>query len=114
MKYIVAIITLIYVQASVASTVNSTQITSILVGKVYGNVAFIGVSTKPILSDLPECQTNPNYNYAFDPTTEIGKVTLSIALTAYASQKPVFINGYSNCNLYPSVGVEELRQLMAK
>ena len=94
-----------------ASDVETAKIKSILAGKVYGNIVFLEISTKPNLPD-GHCQTNPRWNYAFDPTTEIGKVTLSIALTAYASQRDVYLNGYDNCDVYP--GVESLRQLLTK
>jgi hypothetical protein len=109
MKKISFILSLAFTQFAMASTIDNTKITAILAGEVYGNVVILKISPKP--TDTPDCQTNPNFNYGFDPTTEIGKVTLSMALAAYASAKSVYLNGYGDCNLSPSLGVERLRQI---
>ncbi len=97
---------------SFASTIATTKISSILMGEAYGNVALIGISVKP--GTVPACQTNPDYNYIIDLSTDVGKATLSLALTAYAAQKDVYLNGFDSCTLLPSVGVERLRQIWIK
>ncbi len=93
---------------SFASTVGNTKITHVLLGEVYGDIVFIGIETKPSFPS-GHCNTHGIYNYVFNPTTEIGKATLSVVLAAYAAQKPIYINGYDTCNLYGSV--ETLRQI---
>jgi hypothetical protein len=109
MNKLIFLLALTFTQLSAASTINSTKITAILAGEVYGNVVLIKISAKP--TDIPTCQTNPTLSYAFDPSTVVGKTTLSMALSAYAAGKDVYLNGYNDCNLSPSLGVERLRQI---
>jgi len=109
MKYLFVFL-LVLAPNAFSSTILSTTIESILVGEVYGNMVFIEISIKP--SSEPSCQTNPNYSYVFDPTTEVGKVTMSLLLIAYASGEDVFLNGYDACTIYS--GVENLRQIWIK
>lgn len=84
-----------------ASNYQNAKITKILVGPRYGNTVFLSLNSPPNTSG---CHTNQNYHYAFDGTTEQGKMYLSIALTAYTAQKSVFIAGYDNqCNNFKDV-----------
>jgi hypothetical protein len=96
-------------QSASASEVLTTKIVGVLAGDVYGNVVFLKLATQP--SNIPSCQNNV-YAYAFDSTTAAGKVMLSIALTAQATGKDVYVNGWDACNHYGSV--ESLRQIMLK
>ncbi|MET1257043.1 hypothetical protein [Aliikangiella maris] len=93
-----------------ASSVEPTKITKILVGPAYGNNVLITVSNKA--TDTPECQTNNNYQYAFDGSTESGKMTLSVVLAAYASKKDVWLGGYDRCDVFS--GTESLKHIVAK
>lgn len=111
MRYLFAIVLFSVSQFGLASTVTSTKIKSILAGEVYGNRVFLEVTVKPADSDKPSCQTNTDYNYSFDPSTEVGKVTMAMVLTAYASQKDVYLNGYGLCT---TAQVEDLRQIWIK
>lgn len=107
------LVVLLFVQGSVfASTVDNTKIKSILAGQTYGNVVFLQIDPKPSTIDAT-CQQNSQYNFAFDPTTEIGKVTLSMVLTAYASQNDVYLDGDKLCGTN-SAGVEDVRQIWIK
>lgn len=111
MKNIVPYLLISFCYSASASYVDPTKIVGVLAGETYGNTVFLQIEPKP--ATLPECQKNPLYNYAFDPTTEVGKVTLSMVLTAYASQKDVYLNGYDLCNTN-NAGVEDLRQIWLK
>ncbi len=109
MRYL-AIFLFFVAQSTFASTIMSTKIKSVLVGEVYGNKVFIELTVKPSVE--ASCQTNSDYSYIFDPTTEVGKITMSMLLTAYASGRDVYLNGYDTCTIYD--GVENLRQIWIK
>jgi hypothetical protein len=91
-----------------ASEINPTQVTQVLAGPHYGNKVIITISNKP--QSIPSCQTNPRYSYVFDASTESGKVTLSLVLTAYASGKNVWLGGLERCDLYS--GIESLKHIV--
>lgn len=103
-------LTVLFTSQVFASNVNPTKITKVLVGPAYGNNVFLTVSIKP--SDAPNCQNNTRYSYVFDGTTEVGKMTLSVVLSAYASQKDVWLGGADNCVLHN--GVESLKHIVAQ
>ncbi len=107
MRKAIIFICLFVSQVSFASTINSTKIIEVLAGEAYGDKVFLKVSVKP--TNAPSCQTNPNYSFVFNPTTEVGKITFSMILAAYASGKNVYIDGWHNCNTYS--GVESIRQI---
>lgn len=98
------------VSSAQASSVNPTQITGVLVGPNYGTNVILTISNKP--AQVPACQTNPGYNYVFDASTEVGKITLSVVLTAYASGKSVWLAGSEQCDVYP--GIETLHHIVAQ
>ncbi|TDF34643.1 hypothetical protein EYS14_23075 [Alteromonadaceae bacterium M269] len=82
-------------------------IDNILTGQVYqGNVLIQvdGTETNPAT-----CQTHPNYDLVFDPTTEEGKAYLSIILTAQTTQRAVVLTGYDTCNAIN--GIQDLRSI---
>ena len=107
------VIGLIFFQSSAfASTVESTKIKSILAGQAYGDIVFLQIDPKPENIDA-DCQKNAEFNFAFDPTTEIGKVTLSMVLTAYASQNDVYLDGWKICDTNHA-GVEDVKQIWVK
>ena len=108
MKKVFLILSLLLTFDASASAVNGAIIDQVLIGEVYGNMAFIRLKTKPTLPE-GHCSTNSNYNYVFDISTQVGKATLSMVLSAYAAQKPVYANGYDVCTIYSNV--ENLRQL---
>lgn len=93
-----------------ASDINKTKITQILVGPTYGKKVILVISIKP--SELPSCQTNTKYSYAFDGTTESGKMTLSLVLAAYATQKNVWLGGKNTCSIHG--GIEDLAHIVVK
>ncbi|MGE4478194.1 MAG: hypothetical protein AB7E76_04365 [Deferribacterales bacterium] len=51
----------------------------------------------------PACNTNTSFQYAFDPTTPAGMVTLSTVLAALNSELPVSIKGSGICSVYSSI-----------
>lgn len=90
-----------------ATTINSTEITQLLVGPGFEKKVFLAVSKKP--TEKAACNTNSNYTYVFDGTTEVGKNLLSIALAAYASKAAVKLGGYDVCTMYSNV--EDLKYI---
>lgn len=111
MKLIIPLILILISTPSVASIVKTAKVKKILAGEVYGNVVFLKVEPKP--ESTPDCQKNPTFSYAFNPTTDVGQVTLSLVLTAYASQSEVYIDGYDICD-NNSANVENLKQFELK
>lgn len=95
---------------SFASAVSVTKITQVLAGPVNGNKVFVVLSVKP--ASQPACQSNPNFSYVFDASTAVGKVVLSMVLTAHTTQQDVYIDGDDTCSLHGSV--ESLRQVWLK
>jgi hypothetical protein len=95
---------------TIASTIDNTKISKILIGPQFYNNVFLVLDTKP--SNIPGCQTNSAYSYVFDGTTDVGKMTLSAALSAYAAQKFVTIGGGNDCTLYGNV--ENLNYILVK
>jgi len=96
--------------SSFASSVDPTKITQVLAGPSYGNKVFLVISNKADIT--PDCQSNIRYNYVFDGTTEQGKITLSLVLAAYATQKNVWLGGKNTCLLHSSV--EDLGHIVVK
>jgi hypothetical protein len=111
MKYFWLILVSIYCNNASATTVDGTVVKSLLLGKVYGEKAFIEVGTKPTLTS-GHCQTNGTYNYVLDISTELGRSILGLVLTAYAAKSNIYINGYDTCETFG--GVEDLRQFELK
>ena len=111
MKYVWVILITTFCSAASATTVDETVVKSLLMGKAYGEMAFIEVGTKPIIPN-GHCQTDDAYNYVLDISTELGRSLLGLVLTAYAAQSAIYINGYDTCDAYN--GVEDLRQFKLK
>lgn len=110
MKIAISLASFVFLSGNVhASNVNPTKITKVLVGPQYGNIVIIKVSN--VDSALPDCQTNVNFNYAFDGTTDAGKMTLSVVLATYTTQKDVWIGGTHTCSVYS--GIENLEYIVA-
>ncbi|ESP94641.1 hypothetical protein [Pseudoalteromonas luteoviolacea] len=110
MKKLLLVVGLVVSHSGLASSVDPTKITQVLVGPNYGKNVILTVSNKP--TNAPSCQTNANYSYVFDGTTEVGKMTLSVVLAAYAAQKDVWLGGTDTCTLYG--GIENLKHIVAK
>lgn len=103
------LVSLLLAPLAMASSVNPTKITKVLVGPDYGTKAFITVSTKP--SAVPACQTGNIYDFVFDGATDTGKLTLGVMLAAYTAKQDVWIGGKDSCQLYG--GVEDLAHIVA-
>lgn len=93
-----------------ASVVKHTTITKVLAGPEYGDIVFITINNKS--ESTPKCQNNPGHDYAFDPTTDMGLVTLNLVIEAYVHQKVVQISGTDKCSNFSNV--EDLRYIMLK
>ncbi|OCH55492.1 hypothetical protein A6D96_06185 [Vibrio cyclitrophicus] len=93
-----------------ASEANPTKITQVLSGPSFGKQVLITLEEQP--TGIPACHNNQWYNYVFDGTTPEGQITLSMVLTAYASQNKVWIAGMDNCTLRG--GVESLKHIVLK
>ena len=109
MKIILTLLVLISVSVS-ASNVTTAKIVEVLVGPNYGNNVFLNVSPKP--NGTPACKSNPEWDYVFDGSTDSGKITMSVALAAYAAGKEVWLAGSGNCTLYTNV--EDLYHFVSK
>ena len=109
-RFFVLLLLVLMTALTHASDIRTTKITQVLVGPHYGNNVFLTISRKA--SDIPTCQTNTRYDYVFDGTTEDGKMTLSVVLAAYATQKDVWLGGKNTCLLHN--GVEDLKHIVAK
>jgi len=97
----ILILTLFIAFSAQASTINPTKIVKILAGPNYGNLVFLYIDPKP--ATVPACQTNDKWSYVFDGSTDAGKIYLSIALSAYAANKDVWLDGDDSCILYQNV-----------
>ncbi len=97
-NYLISLLILLPSISIANNFVDGATITRLQAGEHYGNVVFVQVS--PLPTSAPECQ-NSVFSYAFDPTTPVGKATLSMLLAAYASGKKVYIHGYNQCTVYP-------------
>jgi hypothetical protein len=106
----VCIFQAVMISSALASNVDPTQITRVLVGPNYGTKVILTISNKP--AQVPACQTNLGYNYVFDASSEVGKITLSVVLTAYASGRNVWLGGSEQCDVYP--GIETLKHIVAQ
>ncbi len=111
-KKLIVVFCIFFSQLSMASQVNSTKITGVLSGPKYGNNVLIAISTKPSPSDLPDCNDNASFTYVFDASTDVGKTTLAVVLTAFTSKKEVLLSGSHTCTLFENA--ENLGQIWVK
>ncbi len=98
-----------------ASSVDSAVISEVLSGPSQGGKVLLKVSPNP--SSLIGCsaEIGTTWNYVFDSSTDDGKNTLSMVLTAYASGKPVKLVGASECGINGSPhDVERLGAIILK
>ena len=93
--------------SALASSSYTGKITGIHSGPNVGPITFIIVEGEKQVDVAVPCDNNLWYTYAFDASTEAGKVTLTMAMTAYAANKTVYLGGLETCNLHSSV--EDLR-----
>ena len=110
MKYIGLVLLLLFSQLSTASVVSTTKVKYVLGGDYSGSLVYVGLTSRP--GNAPACHNNPDYDYIFDASTEAGKITLSLVLTAYTTGKDIWISGTDTCNL--KQGMESLRLIWLK
>ena len=93
-----------------AVSVGPTKIQEVLVGNNFGTKVFLELTNKP--ESNSSCNTNSRYTYVFDGSTESGKILFSAALTAYAAQKDIYLDGSNTCTLHENV--ENLNSIRLK
>ena len=108
-KFLITITTILVTQTASAQWFTGT-IKSIHSGPQYNGWMFIETSHPSDGKD--SCQTNENFEYAFDAKSDEGKLYASILLTAYTAQKTVNLKSTgSSCTRY---GVADLENLTIK
>ncbi len=103
-RAVIAAILAALVSVSYADSSYVGKITKVHTGPT-GNLAFIVLDQDQ--NGRPECANYPQYNYVFDISTDGGKATLSLALTAYTTGAEVYVGGSQSCNLW--TGAEDLK-----
>ncbi len=85
------------------------KINRILSGPVYANLIIIDVVGTPV--NVNGCQTNANYDFAFDGSTAEGKMYFSMILTAYSANLDINFQGSTTtlCTLFS--GIENLHHV---
>lgn len=107
----------------IASAFTQNAVASVVTGHVRaiysdlnvgsGNVVFLQMAVSPANA---ACADNPNVDYAFDASTQAGKILYATILAAYVSQEEVVIGGTDLCTLSAAFGVnaENLRWVRAQ
>ncbi len=98
-----------------SSNYPDAHVTEVVMGPNYGNIVLVALDVPPnwAVGADTHCQTNHEYNIAFDGTTAQGKMYLSAVLAAHAAKKLVSIAGYDfSCQMYG--GVEDLYHIVVK
>ena len=87
-----------FLALSFAPSVNAGSISSTItqVHNSSANKILITLAQTP--TNGPSCATNSQYQFAFDPTTDLGKSQLSLVLTAYAMGAEVNVGGNNVCS----------------
>ena len=101
MKTLIGVLAALFALASQASDIRVTKITGILVGPAYGDKVFLTIN--PIPDDRVACNTNNEYTYVFNASTESGKIYLSVALAAHMAGKNVWLKGDDYCSIHTTV-----------
>ena len=110
-----ALILALLSSSSAFASSNFGKITGVLMGPTYGKTVMIQIDGSPT---FPACKTNGGLAYAFDATTDAGKVTLALALSLYVSGKSAQFTGATPagsataCTIYP--GIEDLGSISAQ
>ncbi len=110
MKYLLFGLFIFSSSAFSDGTINTTQITKVLLGPGYGNNVYITAGHER--DNKPTCSSLSGHHFIFDGTTEAGKMTLSAVLLAYASQKDVSLRGKGVCTI--AGNIEDLRHIFIK
>ncbi len=101
-------ITLLACLMGISSIANSGQATghiaAIMTGPQpdYDGRIFIKMKNPP-QRDPDTCHNNNHYDFVFDASTEGGKVSLSVLLSANAAGKSVSIGGSNTCSIYNGI-----------
>lgn len=97
-------IILFFIAFSVHPLPITGSIVKIEYGPIHGDIVYIDIEG----SSDADCANNPHgYDYAFDTSTNIGKLMFSSLLAAKHSGTQIKVSGTGTCNL--SEGVEDIR-----
>lgn len=107
-QLIFIILSILYCSNTAASTYEG-QISELLMGIPYKTTVIIKVDGSPSQNG---CHSNPSYHYAFDGSTDTGKIILSSVLTAYTTQKVVKFYGAGSNSCTQFGGIEDLNQFL--
>lgn len=102
MKNIFYSIVLFTVTTAVIADVGNVTVDRVTV--LQDNV-YLKVSPAP--TTKPSCSTNTNFHYVFPVTTDSGKASFSMVLTAYASQVTIAVKSLDTCSHVSNI--EDLR-----
>jgi hypothetical protein len=86
---------------SFAGSVSSATITRLAIYQQIGSFLFISVD-QPV-NAKPACSTNTGFQFAIPLSTEIGRQTMALLLSARAAQISVDLAGSGSCDLYSNV-----------
>lgn len=93
---------------SIASEINNTTITRLMMDSVYGSKVFIQVEGSAY-RDSGHCHINSTWDYVISTNDEFGKQIHSQLLMAYAAKKQIKIIGSDLCIV--NGNLEGLRRL---
>jgi hypothetical protein len=105
-----AVFSLLYVPASLAGSCTGCTITNIGVGPYYDSLcsstrcAFVRVQA---VASKPACATNSSWDFVLDISTDSGRSTYALLLTAYAAGKSVNMAGRNQCAMSPTGFAED-------
>ncbi|AWF81794.1 hypothetical protein BTJ40_13695 [Microbulbifer sp. A4B17] len=107
MRILVVVLLSFYSAFSNAELTYSGKISQIHTGPQYQGRIFIETEDTP--TGEVTCSTNASFSFAFEGTTEEGKMYLSILLSALAAKRDVVIKSSDDCSIYSNVA--DLRNL---
>lgn len=96
--------------SSVASAGSTTaKVDALFAGPEYGPRLFIGMTG---VSGRPPCSVNGNFSFVIDSSAPNAKVWVAMLQVAYATGRPVYVEGWNTCSLYSDT--EDVRYLWLK
>ena len=93
--------------ANVAAAGSVTaKVDTLFAGPEYGSKLFVGINGT---SGRPVCSTNGNFSFVIDSSAPNAKVWVAMLQVAYATGRPVHVEGWNTCSLYSDT--EDVRYL---
>ena len=97
--YLLLVFVLLYLPSMLlASEVRDAKVKAVNFKVTNGSIVFFQLDVSP---NKPQghCGTNSNVDFAFDSATPAGKNILAAVLSAYATQKNVYVGGDDTCTV---------------